>query len=75
MSKATGTTGYQVVYATNKSFKGQKYYTNKGASKVKRTISKLKSGKRYYVKVRTYKQIKGMKYYGPYSKTLSLKAW
>ncbi len=75
MGKASGTTGYQVVYATNKSFRGQKYYTNNGASKVKRNITKLKSGKRYYVKVRAYKQVKGVKYYGPYSKVRSLKAW
>ena len=66
---------YQVVYAPNKSFKGQKYYTNKGSSNVKRTISKLKSDKRYYVKVRTYKQVNSVKYYGPYSKIINLKTW
>lgn len=75
ISKVSGVTGYQVVYAPNKSFKGQKYYTNKGSKNVKRTISNLKSGKRYYVKVRTYKQVNGVKYYGPYSKVINLKAW
>lgn len=52
------TTGYEIQYATNKNFKGAKTITvgkNKTTSK---TASKLIAGKKYYVRVRTYKTVK-----------------
>ena len=36
-------------------------------------VKKLKSGKKYYVKIRTYKTIKGKKYYSKWSKVKSIK--
>ncbi len=50
-------TGYQIQYATNSKFKGAKTVTiskNK-AKKPSKTISKLKAGKKYYVRVRSFK--------------------
>ena len=60
--------GYQIVYATNKKFtKGKGSLTVK-ASKGTNIISKLSKGKKYYVKVRSYKTIDNKKVYGSYSK-------
>lgn len=69
--KTVGATGYQIAYSTsqNKDYK----YINAGKNSSKKTISKLRSGKKYYVKVRAYKTINGKKYYGNYSKTTSVK--
>lgn len=53
---------YQIYYKTA----GSKYKTVKTTA-VKRTIKKLKSGKRYTIKVRAYKKIGNKTYYGKYS--------
>lgn len=51
-----GTTGYKIQYSTSKNFKkGCKTITVKGAGKTKYTIKKLKSKKKYYVRIRTYR--------------------
>ena len=69
--KSTGASGYQIAYSTSKS-KGFKYITvnSKTASKV---IKKLKSKKKYYVKVRAYKTVGKKKYYGAYSNIKNVK--
>lgn len=52
-SKVTGATSYQVYISTSSKFnKGLVKYTTKSLSK---TSKKLKKGKKYYVKVRAYK--------------------
>ena len=56
--------GYQVQYSLKKSMAGAKTVNVKGASKTKCTIPKLKSGKRYYVKVRPIKKKAGKTYVG-----------
>lgn len=66
--QAKETTGYQVQYATVKSFKsGAKIKTITKNSKVTETYTKLKPRKKYYVRVRTYKQVGGKKYYSEWS--------
>ena len=61
-------TGYQVQVATNKSFtKNKKSYKVKGYDKVSKTFKNLKGGKKYYVRVRTYKVVKGNTYYSKWS--------
>ncbi|MBR0414337.1 MAG: hypothetical protein IJI67_04625 [Clostridia bacterium] len=47
--------GYQIQYATNSSFTSAKSVTAKGAVTVSKTLSSLTSGKRYYVRMRSYK--------------------
>lgn len=64
---STQTTGFQVRYSTSSSFKTYKTVTVSGKSAVSKTVSKLKKGKKYYVKVRAYKTVNGTKYYGSWS--------
>lgn len=68
--------GYEIQYSTSKKFakKKTKTVTVKGRSKGSKAVSKLKSGKKYYVRVRAYaNQGGGEKYYGAWSKTKSIK--
>lgn len=70
--KVKGAKGYQITYATNSKFtKGKKNIYMTSTSK---TITKLKKGKTYYVKVRAYKKnSKGEKVYGKYSNVKKVK--
>ena len=70
--KVSGVTGYQVVYSTSKKFTKAttKTATVKTTSK---TVKSLKKGKTYYVKVRTFKTVGGVKYYGAYSAVKKIK--
>lgn len=65
--------GYQVVYATNKSFsKGKKTVsTNKNVV----TLKGLKSENVYYVKIRGFKAQQNKKVYGAYSKVVKIDSW
>ena len=67
-------TGYQIQLATNSKFtKGKKTVTVKGYAKVSRKVTNLKAKKKYYVRVRTYQTVSGVKYYSPWSKVKSVK--
>lgn len=68
--KKSGVDGYQVQYSTNKKFskKAAKIKSIKNASKTKLKVKKLKAGKQYFVRVRTYKTVDGTKYYSKWSK-------
>lgn len=71
--KKTGT-GYEILYATNSSFKNAKKVTVTSSSTLKKTITGLTKGKTYYVKVRAYKTTyNGTKVYGSYSTYKSVK--
>lgn len=67
--KNTKVSGYEIQYSTSKKFAkaGTKSRKVKKASKTSETISKLKNGKIYYVKVRTYKKAAGKTYYSSWS--------
>lgn len=52
------TSGYQIQYATKKNFSNAKIVTVKKNNVTKKTIKKLAAGKKYYVRVRTYKNVK-----------------
>ena len=69
--KTTGASGYQIAYSTSQN-SGYKY-VNLNNKTVKKTISKLTSGKKYYVKVRAYRTINGKNYYGNYSAVKAVK--
>ncbi|MBE6775883.1 MAG: fibronectin type III domain-containing protein [Ruminococcaceae bacterium] len=73
--KVSGVTGYEVQYSTSKKFtkKTTKTVTIKKQKTVKTIIKKLKSKKKYYVKVRAYKTVNKVKVYGAYSKVKSIK--
>ena len=55
---------------TTKSFKNGKKLTVKGTAK---TVKNLKANKKYYVRVRTFKTIKGVKYYSKWSEAKTVK--
>ena len=56
--KDSKVSGYEVQYATNKSFKKNcKTITIKKKNKTSYTVKKLKKGKKYYVRVRSYKNV------------------
>ena len=57
--QATQTTGYQIQYATDKNFKkNKKTVTVKKNKTTSVKVKKLKAKKKYYVRVRTYKNVK-----------------
>lgn len=73
--QATQVTGYQVQYSKSKKFTGKttKVKTVSGAKKTSKKITKLSKKKTYYVRVRTYKTVKGVKYYSAWSKAKKVK--
>ncbi|MDO5346406.1 MAG: transglutaminase domain-containing protein, partial [Lachnospiraceae bacterium] len=60
--RVAGSSGYQIQYALSSNFSGAKSVTAKAGSSSK-IISGLKRGKRYYVRIRSYRTVKGKKYY------------
>lgn len=68
--KLNSAKGYEISYALKSNFKGAKKVTT---TKTKKTLTKLKSGKKYYVRVRAYKNVNGKKVYTKYSTILSVK--
>lgn len=60
--------GYQIQYSTKKNFKtGVKKTTVKGAAKKSKTIGKLRSKRRYYIRIRSYAVENGKKVYSAWS--------
>lgn len=73
-AKVSGVKGYQIQYSSNKKFKkNNKMVTVTKQKTTKATVKKLKSKKKYYVRVRTYKTINGKKIYSSWSKVKSVK--
>lgn len=64
---AVKVTGYEIQYSTSSKFTAAatKTVTTKNTSEI---LKSLKSGKKYYVRVRAYKTVSGIKVYGSYSK-------
>ena len=70
----TQTTGYQIQYSTKKDFSsGKKKVTIKNNKKTSKKVKNLKKNKKYYVRIRTYKTVKGVKYFSGWSKILKVK--
>lgn len=68
-------TGYQIVVATDKSFKNVVKTVNIKKNKtVKTSVKGLKKGKKYYVRVRSYKRASGGNVYSSWSKAKPVKA-
>lgn len=70
--KVSYAAGYEIQVCRNKKFKGKTlktYWTRKTS----RTISKLTGKKRYYVRIRPYRILRGVTYYGKYSKARSVR--
>ena len=73
--KDTRADGYQICCSTSKNFTRAKTRVIRIRNNKKRkyTIKKLKSKKKYYVKVRAYKKAGSVCYYGSYSKRKAVK--
>ena len=68
------TTGYQIQYATNDKFtKNSKKELIENNKKTSQKFKDLKAKKKYYVRIRTYKTVKGKKIYSSWSETLKVK--
>ncbi len=73
-AKVSGVKGYQIQYSSDKKFKkNNKNVTVTKQKTTKATVKKLKSKKKYYVRVRTYKTVNGKKIYSSWSKVKSVK--
>ena len=68
--KKTKITGYQIQYSTSSKFsmKNTKTVKIKKAKTTSKKITDLKSSKKYYVRIRTYKIVKKKKSYSSWSK-------
>lgn len=74
--KVSGVKGYQIKYSTNKYF-FESLTKSKNVKKAKTTsatVKNLRKGKTYFVKVRTYKIVKGKKVYSDWSKVKTVTA-
>ena len=58
--KTAQVSGYQIQYSAGKGFKGSstRSVSVKKASVTKKEVKNLKAGKKYYVRIRTYKTVK-----------------
>ena len=68
--KAAGASGYQIQYAASRSMRGARTVS---ASALTRTLSGLKKGSTYYVRIRAYKKVSGKTYYGAWSSVKNVK--
>ena len=66
-------TGYEIQYATSKKFSNAKVKTIKSYKTTKSNLKNLKAKKKYYVRVRTYKVVNGIRYYSGWSKIKAIK--
>ena len=55
-------------YSTSSKFTNSRKITVKGAAKASTSISSLKKGKTYYVRIRTYRKVNGGTVYSAWSK-------
>lgn len=65
--KTAGADGYVIQYSLKANFKNKKQITVKDGNTSAKAIKKLRSGKRYYVRIRAYKISGGKKIYTKYS--------
>ncbi len=74
-TKTGGVTGYQVQYSTSKKFtkKTTKAVLVAKSATTSKTVKKLKAKKVYYVRVRTYRTLGGVKYYGKWTAAKKVK--
>ncbi len=71
--KVAGADGYEVYRSNSAKGKFKKIATSKSGKSVSYTNKKLSKNKTYYYKVRAYKNVKGKKVYGEYSKVVKVK--
>jgi hypothetical protein len=70
--ETSGISGYQIQLATDKAFTNKTLVTVKGRNIVSRKVTGLLGGTRYYLRIRTYKTLKGKNYYSAWSAKKSI---
>lgn len=71
--KNKGATGYEITFATDKNFTKGKTIKTVSSKTTTVTLANVKSATTYYVRLRSYKTINGVKYYSGYSDTRKIK--
>ena len=71
--KAAGVTGYQIQYSLKSNFSGAKTVKIKKAATLSKKIAKLKSKKKYFVRIRAYKTVNKKTYYSAWSAKKTVK--
>jgi hypothetical protein len=66
-SKNQYCSGYVIEYSTNKNFKNSKKITISDKSSTSKTIKGIKKNTKYYIRIRTYKNLNNKKYYFPWT--------
>lgn len=71
----SGVTGYQLQYSTSQGFakNSSKSVLISDKNTSSKTVKKLKTKKTYYVRIRTYRSVGGVKYYSKYSSPIKVK--
>lgn len=68
--KIAKTSGYEIQYATDSAFKtGKNSIVLESGSAYGKTITGLVSGKKYYIRIRAYREVSGRIYYSTWSST------
>ena len=70
--KRTNATGYIIQYSTSSTFADAKTVRIDKYTTVSTTIGNLIKGKKYYVRIKTYKTVSGTKYYSGWSDVMSV---
>ena len=71
--KTGGNSGWQVQYSLNKKFRSGVRTVNLKANNTKLTVRKLRSRKKYYVRVRSYKKVGKQTWYSGWSSVKSVR--
>lgn len=71
--KNKAVTGYQVCWSLTSNFREANTVTIKKNKTTKTTLSKLVRKKKYFVRIRTYKNVGGKQYYSAWSKSKAVK--
>lgn len=72
--KTKQVSGYQIQYSRKASFAKKKTINIKSNKTISKTVKNLIGGKKYYVRVRTYKTVNGKKYFSKWSAKKRVKA-
>ena len=72
-TKTAGASGYHIKYADNSKMTGAKEVMVKGNSTFTKTLTGLKNGKTYYIKIQTYRTVSGKTYWSSWSPAKSIK--
>ncbi len=71
--KGSNISGYQIEYSTKKDFSSSRRVSAIKATMTEKVIKELKANKTYYVRIRTYKIVNGVKYFSAWSEAKSRK--